>query len=523
MIAFAGSNGEGRMNRRVILLFLLSVLMFMTLLSFSGPYLFYSGSELRKNGAIVKTSQSDIIMTTDITSKIYHFPVEPLYDAQSMVESRIGAVALSDPELNPFTNCDATVQYELQIIHSTTTVDAGSKAPSTTTTWRLQSMMLQKNGDIRADLNDATGTQEQREEEAASIVPVVIPKTIGGDELYVEWISNTDMGVAFVTDLHDGTYLLEFTRPPAYQYNMTHGIPLVNVGLGNIVPSNISFDDSDESFGRLNIHYHYTCGVAGYYAWEKRNFTHSGDVHETLVHYHIPKPPIQDFVPPNTDGAIDLSKYDVLIPLGDSVIREFYRQTFFRGTCDRPFQFSDCAHALSNHSDALFWIDYFDDTPAGYTARNIDENQTIALITGSAVWDLLTINGPLRPDMTEHLDAIREFITAIRTKYPNMDIYWKATSAIHLHRRDVNLWNNPLNSYLTSHNLNVAQQKLMKELDIPYLDIYDGYYLSAAWTTPGDTIHCAGSTLPTLLLSYFWPGLIDHYGYCNKTMASQHK
>jgi hypothetical protein len=51
--------------------------------------------------------------------RIYHFPVEPLYNVQSMVEERIGEVVLNDPVLNPFRNCSATVQYELHIVSVT--------------------------------------------------------------------------------------------------------------------------------------------------------------------------------------------------------------------------------------------------------------------------------------------------------------------------------------------------------------------------------------------------------------------
>jgi hypothetical protein len=443
-------------------------------------------------------------------SQIYHFPVEPLYDIHSVVEERIGEVVLNDPTLNPFANCAATVQYELHIISHTSTSTSAAK-----TTWLLRSMMLQKRGNTFDD-----NTPERK---PSAIIPVVAPKAIGGDELYVEWTSNTDMGVATVTDQHDGTYLLEFTRPPAYQYNMTNNLPIINIGLGNDAPADISFDDSDESFGQLVIYYHYTCGVAGYYAMERQNFTGGGDVRESLMLYHIPKPPIQEFIPPNTDGAIDLSKYDVVIPFGDSVIREFYKQIFLsKDGCKRPSNYQHTGHALSTRSDLLVWLDMFD-TAYG-SIKNDRSNESIALITGSAVWDLLAFSnvftGALRPDMIEHLDTVREFITAIRTNYPQMDIYWKSPSAVHLHRRDAHLRTNPLHSYTAASKLNVAQKELMKELGVPFLDLYEAYYLSASWTKHNDTMHYAESTLPTLMASYFWPGLMDQFEHCKQTLVA---
>jgi hypothetical protein len=59
----------------------------------------------------------------------------------------------------------------------------------------------------------------------------------------------------------------------------------------------------------------------------------------------------------------------------------------------------------------------------------------------------------------------------------------------------------------------------MRELNVQYLDIYDAYYFSGAWTKVNDPIHYAGSTLATLLISYFWPGLLDQFEYCNETIT----
>jgi hypothetical protein len=377
-------------------------------------------------------------------------------------------------------------------------------------------MTLQRQGDTL----DNTATESH----PVTIEPMVVPKTVGGDELYVEWMSNTDMGVAAVIDQHDGTYRLEFTRPPAYQYNMTNNIKIVNIGREKNFPSEISFDDKDGMLGQLVIYYHYTCGVATYYALEKQNFTGIGDVRVSLKHFQIPKPPIQDFIPPNIDGAIDLSKYDLVIPFGDSLICEFYLQIFFKDNCMRPMQYQHTGHALSTQADLFHWLRLFKITFQDVIQRFTKNDKSIALVTGSAVWDLLAFDdvrgGSLRPDMVEHLNTVREYITAIRTNYPKVDIYWKSPSALHLHSRDVTLWNNPLNSYHTASNLDIAQKKLMKELEVPYLDLYNAYFLSAAWNKYNDTMHYSESTLPSLLVSYYWPGLMNQFEYCNRTLVA---
>lgn len=206
--------------------------------------------------------------------------------------------------------------------------------------------------------------------------------------------------------------------------------------------------------------------------------------------------------------AIDLSKYDILIPQGDSMMREFFRQTFYQDTfCERHINFTDCKHPLSSPGDVSVFINFFNQHHQSTMEFAVASNKTIAFITGSGIWDLAY--GWLSADMTKHLDAISEYITTIRTQYPSLDIYWKSPSPMHLHRRGRPPFS--MTSYITAKNLYVGQKKLMKELNVPFLDLYNAYFLSAAWTAPGDTIHFAKSTLSTFLVSYFWPGLIERY------------
>jgi hypothetical protein len=51
------------------------------------------------------------------------------------------------------------------------------------------------------------------------------------------------------------------------------------------------------------------------------------------------------------------------------------------------------------------------------------------------------------------------------------------------------------------------QKALMKELDVPFLDLYEAYHLSAPWSlTPTDARHFQDE-ISEVLLSYYWRGL----------------
>jgi hypothetical protein len=45
------------------------------------------------------------------------------------------------------------------------------------------------------------------------------------------------------------------------------------------------------------------------------------------------------------------------------------------------------------------------------------------------------------------------------------------------------------------------QKALMKELNVPFLDLYEAYYLSGPWSLRND------ASISARLLSYYWRGL----------------
>ena len=333
----------------------------------------------------------------------------------------------------------------------------------------------------------------------------IIPKRYGGDEIYVEWVSSTDpseMGIAMITDQTNGTYILKFVRPPIFQQNYTQK------GTTQMA-----------QYGTLILYYDYTCGIGSMFAPIKDRYRRAGEVHLSFNHSNIPKPYIHDFVPPQTTIGkdkkklkIDLSKYHTVIAFGDSLmlqlVRQYHMGGFWSGNIHYKENINQC---LSNSNDTETAIQKFNQWHGPLILN--DPNQTIAVILGSAVWDAM--RGCVRGDFVEHRNAIRQFITTLRSLYPQIHLYWKSPSAITLHRRssleeliENNIWLHR-SRYISDgvpRRIYTVQKALMKELQVPFLDLFDAYYLSAPWTLPGDARHYEDD-ISFLLLSYYWPGL----------------
>ena len=474
----------------------------------------------------IDSASNDIEYVPSKEGSYYYFPSKPIHNIYSILNESIGLTILNDPQQNPLRNCSPTVQYRLRV----PTLDA---TDTTASTWILQSMMI--------------SPQPQQTHKVTSTNLDVMPKLEGGDEIYVQWETNpvnsqdvNYMGVAQVTDQKDGTYLLKFIRPPMLQYNYT-----TKSGKG----------DNQElyQYGRLTIYYEYTCGIGSIFAPNKDQYTRGGEVFQTLTStavshaingsttmttktWLVPRPYIHDFIPPNTIGnnstttataeLIDLSKYDKILAFGDSLIAQLVRRFSGEGSwSDNILWYQNVCQCLSSDADASSMIDKLHSRHGHQILRNFRRSKRIAIITGSASWDAM--RGCVHEDMNDHVNAIRTFLNNVTTSYPNMDIYWKAPSAFFLHRYTtyVDAFNEtyfqtlkpkygivPLKpryiNYHVPQQMYHVQKELMKELQIPFLDLYDSYYLSAPWTVPGDSRHF-DDALTRLQLSYFWPGLLN--------------
>jgi hypothetical protein len=446
------------------------------------------------------------------TWRVYKFPVKPLYNIKSILKESIGTKILNNHKKNPLRNCSPTVQFTI-----TLPVPFTWNKNTNGSIWTLQSMMIQTSDDNAIySAKNKTGTSRSH----------VVPKTYGGDEIYVEWESDTgtDMGIAQITDMLDGTYQLIFIRPPILQHNYTSTV------------NQISTTENNVQLGRLTIYYDYTCNIGSIVAPGKDSFRRAGEIHLSFTNMNVPEPFIHDFIPPNTirrdvegqQKPIDLSQYHTVIAFGDSLMLQFVRQYKLGGFWSSNIIYEqNVGQCLSNQKDFEEMIEKF------YTWHN-DQiihlqnlNYSAAVILGSAVWDAM--RGCVRDDFMDHRNAIRKFITAIRTKYPQIAIYWKSPSAIVLHRRNSlsELIDNPIwlqrSRYISDgvpRQIYHVQKSLMNELHVPFLDLYDAYYLSAPWSLPGDCRHYSDE-ISSLFLSYFWPGLNRSKVYYLKD--NQHK
>ena len=378
------------------------------------------------------------------------------------------------------------------------------------------------------------------------------------------------MGVAQIADQNDGTYRLTFVRPPMLQFNYTRRRRRHAATLETTTTSSSS--SSPPPFGRLTIYYEYTCGIGRLFSPRKNYYARAGEVFQTLTTttFHstslkdeydddastattarlVPRPIIHDFVPPNTiesastttttstssssssntnntANLIDLSQYDTVFAFGDSLIMQLVRRYLRKGEWSNNIVWhKNVYQCLSTDQEAQSMIWKFH-TRHGDHIRNLTvASQRIALLTGTASWDAM--RGCVREDLQDHLSAIRTYLTNITTSFPNVDIYWKSPSAFFLHRYTTYLdaFNDTYFRTLTSkygvkpmkprfinyhvpQQLYRAQKEMMRnEFQIPFLDLYDSYYLSAPWTVPGDARHFQDE-LTRLQLSYFWPGLLD--------------
>jgi hypothetical protein len=340
------------------------------------------------------------------------------------------------------------------------------------------------------------------------------PKLYGGDEIYVEWIADVGSGnldddvvvtgVALVTDQQDGTYALDFVTPPLLQLEKD-----TNNGHRQSDPREWSTSAS----GRLNVYYDYTCGIGSLVSPLKDRYARAGEVHVSFTQNDIPRPPIRHFDPPNRDQTIDLSTYDHVYGFGDSIMLQLVR-SYKGGLYWHPNLYfeKNVEQALSDPNETASLLDKLRDYHGAHFRNAATANESVAVIVGSATWDVM--RGRVRPGFRAHLTACREFVQQARAEFPYVDFYWKSPSAIVLHRRGpladigdrVWLSRSRYISDSVPRQVYLAQKDLMRQINVPFLDLFDTYYLSAPWTLKGDCRHY-DDRIASLLLSYYWPGL----------------
>jgi hypothetical protein len=298
-------------------------------------------------------------------------------------------------------------------------------------------------------------------------------KTVGGDEFYITYTDNASnvsssfaSAIALVHDRNDGSYSLDFSTTPMHP----------------IQPKLFQV-------GTLTVHLQYTCGIGAMAQPSKHAWKTGGMCMATWQKKNVTKPPIREFSPP-TD--IDLSPYDLVISFGDSLMENMVRETgkggkFFRN--NTAFKVNIwMALNLATLPKVLLRVDQFH-------AKELNSSN-VALILGSSVWDILVMDNIQGTEFKDHLEACRQFLESVRKKYPHVDIFWKSPSASHTHRVAVYCFqmkgcNSRVRYMSNSRALHLyhEQKKIVQEMGIPFIDLFDAYYLSADWTVWSDGRH----------------------------------
>jgi hypothetical protein len=270
--------------------------------------------------------------------------------------------------------------------------------------------------------------------------------------------------VAAVQDLGDGTYSLDFSTTPM-----------------NPEPS-----PNWKGRGMLTVYFQYTCGIGALYPPLKDNWETGASSRAVYNRTNITIPPYRHFRPPESN--IDLSSYDLVVSFGDSLMELLVKNRnadFYR---DRLAWHGNIWQAINNSTleRALKVLDQ-------WHGQDLSK-PNVALILGSAVWDMTADPTPqVGPNFDDHMQAIREFITRIRRKYPTVPLYWKSPSAFHVHLLPATCHTKKkcieLTRYMSasrSQRLCELQRELIiKELNVPWMELYEAYLLSADYSDDG--------------------------------------
>ena len=377
------------------------------------------------------------------------------------------------------------------------------------------------------------------------------PKTMGGDEFYIRYQEHYDcpaknhnkdnencmnpssihaMAVAVVT--HDctnhGRYQLDFCMTPTSDEFPI--LPAFKESSGHDDGDDDDDDDDNNKYGILTIDFEYSCHIGQMapptkQTWENGGYTHT---QYSIIIPSSMRPPIRRFVPPQEPN---LSRYDWVLAFGDSTFDQLVRQRpstkgkyYFQSnilvgekiriglsskTLDEFFQ-------LLSDEFGMLMEGKTETATANTTITN--KNQSIALIIGSCLWDILDSQDTLQgQEYGDHAQACRDLIRRIRTTYPNITIVWKSPMAVHCHWVNLDrlvdattgmpsLFGIDRLRYMSasrSRYLYELQRSIMKEMDVPMLDLYEATYLSADLLYPSDGRHYRPE-FNRLMLSWFY-------------------
>jgi hypothetical protein len=381
--------------------------------------------------------------------EVLYIPKEPI---TSIMGSLQDAIVLSANETSPLSDCSPTAQVKITL--------AKDK-------WFLQTI-------------DHTGKA----------------KSVGGDEMYITYTdgildANDDppSAVALIEDNNDGTYTLNFSTTPM-----------------NANPKNLS------GTGSITVNFIYTCGIGSLPQPSKDQWKSSGSSYEKATVYKVPEPHMKIFQPPNLP---DFGKWPFIVFFGDSTLKQmitdsndksFRPNLHFKANVRSPFNMKEMDR-LEKKFQRM------------HRKQMLKYERNVSIVTGSAAWDILVPENIQGRGFEDHLSACKHLIQKVLRKiYYGRTIYWKSPGALHMHRVDCSkatygdcLLTTRYLSNSRAQALHYKQKALMEELDVPYLDLFEAYYLSAHYTAAGDGRHFS-QELNELIISWFHPN--------NKTLIS---
>ena len=336
-------------------------------------------------------------------------------------------------------------------------------------------------------------------------------KSVGGDEIYIRYeefdpvVENEEteekmslvlQAVAIVTDNEDGSYSLSFYTTP------THPSP-----------------NKTGSIKCLTVYLEYSNHIGRLPSPQKRDWKNGGYTHKRYNCSPRLRPPVKPFNPPINENSINLNNFERVICFGDSTMDQFVRQRpnkkgkyYFQSNLrvGEKMRLPMNSETFETHLQML-------QEQLGEELSSSESDKNTALILGSCLWDILDAQDTLQgKDYQNHITSCRRYIERIRDMY-KVTIVWKSPMAVHIHwvdldrlvehdRQTATLFGIDRVRYMSASRskfLYEKQTELMKELQVPVLDLFRATYLSADKLYPSDGRHYRPD-LNRLMLQWYY-------------------
>ena len=289
-------------------------------------------------------------------------------------------------------------------------------------------------------------------------------KDAGGDEYYITYKDDSFVSseesftsVAHIKDLDNGQYELNFV---ASRY--------------------ISPSEALIGTGNITIWLQYTCGIGSLWPPAKQNWQSSGLTNSTYEIHLDASPEINQPSPINSEKS--LKTYDAVLALGDSIMVQMFclnlrmrrPNMFFHENIGSVLKKETLRHYIT-------WVR----TRAMPALKSFKNS---ALVLNSGAWDLAK-NNDRQQSFNSHLQSLKKLVLSIRRMLPNVELIWRSTTALHIHRGSKDCELLYYVSESRSRALHEAQMSLMRSLNVPVIDIYNYTYESGYHTRKNDAIH----------------------------------